>query len=179
MSDYTDSFVAYLQALAERDRGALAALRRSLSFAPGAYPPAYPSIERFAVRAGDKDSLRRALYLTAGLFALHPEHSKVRGIAEALGNSMQSRGSPSIEKRFVALLCADAESMPDHLRQAVTLLAADRIAFDYGALLADIEPWLHPRAFEARDRVRQRWARAFYRAAMIETTPAGNDAIDN
>ncbi len=68
MSDYTEAFIAHLQSLAVRDRGALAALRRSLGFAPGAYPPAYPSVERFAVQGGDKDSLRQALYLTAGLF---------------------------------------------------------------------------------------------------------------
>ena len=48
MSDYTDSFIAYLQSLTTRDRGTLAVLRRSLGFAPGAYPPAYPSVERFA-----------------------------------------------------------------------------------------------------------------------------------
>lgn len=179
MSDYTESFIAHLQSLAVRDRGALAALRRSLGFAPGAYPPAYPSVERFAVQGGDKDSLRQALYLTAGLFALHPQHAKGRGIADAFGQVMQRRASPSIEKRFIALLSAEAESLPDHLRQVVALLAADGIGLDYGALLNDIEPWLHPRAFDTRDRVRQRWARAFYRATLPETPAAEAQAIQN
>lgn len=177
MSDYTDSFIAHLQSLAARDRGALSALRRSLGFAPGTYPPAYPSVERFAVQGGDKDSLRQALYLTAGLFALHPQHAEGRSIADAFGQVMLRRASPSIEKRFIALLSADAESLPDHLRQVVTLFAADGIGVDYGALLDDLEPWLHPRAFDARDRVRQRWARAFYRATLPQ--PSAADATKN
>jgi len=172
VSDYADSFIAHLQALTVRDRGALAALRRSLGFAPGAYLPAYPSIERFVVQGGDKESLRQALYLTAGLFALHPQHAKGHGIADAFGQLMQRRGSASIEKRFIGLLCAEADTLPDHLRQVITLLAADGIGIDYVALLADIEPWLHPRAFENRDRIRQRWARAFYRATLPAAPPA-------
>lgn len=179
MSDYTESFIAHLQSLAARDRGALAALRRSLGFAPGAYPPAYPSVERFAVQGGDKDSLRQALYLTAGLFALHPQHAKGHSIADAFGQVMQRRASPSIEKRFIALLSAETESLPDHLRQVVALLAANGIGFDYGALLDDIEPWLHPRAFDARDRVRQRWARAFYRATLPQPSAADTQATQN
>jgi CRISPR system Cascade subunit CasB len=174
VSDYTDSFIAHLQSLAAHDRGSLAALRRSLGFAPGTYPPAYPSVERFAAQGGDKDSLRQALYLSAGLFALHPQHVKGRGIADAFGQVMQRRASPSIEKRFIALLSAEADSLPDHLRQVVALLAADGIGLDYGALLSDIEPWLHPRAFDTRDRVRQRWARAFYRATVPQ--PPATDA---
>lgn len=176
MSNYTDSFIVHLQTLAARDRGALAALRRSLGFAPGAYPPAYPSVERFAAQGGDKDALRQALYLTAGLFALHPKHAKGFGIGEVFGQLMQRRGSPSIEKRFIALLSAEAENLPDHLRQVVTLLAADGIGLDYAALLSDIEPWLHPRASDTRDRVRQRWARAFYRATLSETPAADTQA---
>lgn len=179
MSDYTDSFVAYLQSLTARDRGALAVLRRSLGFAPGAYPPAYPSVERFAAQGGAKDSLRQALYVTAGLFALHPQHTQGRGIADAFGQLMQRRDRPSIEKRFIALLSAEAENLPDHLRQVVALLAADGIGFDYGALLNDIEPWLHPRAFDTRDRVRQRWARAFYRATLPQTPTADAQGTQN
>lgn len=176
MSDYTDAFIAHLQSLAARDRGALAALRRSVGFAPGAYPPAYPSVERFAAQGGDKESLRQALYLTAGLFSMHPQNIKGRSIAEAFGELMQRRGSPSIEKRFIALLACEAESLPDHLRQVVALLAADGFGFDYGALLTDIEPWLHPRAFDTRNRVRQRWARAFYRATLPEVSDIDTQA---
>lgn len=165
MSDFTDSFVAHLQTLALRDRGALAALRRSLGFAPGAYPPAYPAVERFAVHGQENDPLRQALYLTAGLFALHPMHRSGRPLAAAIGQAMRQRQSDSIEKRFIALLAADAESLPNHLRQVIALLAADGAAVDYAELLDDLSRLLRRWNEEQHDRVHQRWARAFYRAA--------------
>lgn len=173
MSEYTESFVTHLQALALRDRGALAALRRSLGFAPGAYPPAYPAVERFAAQGPDSETQRQALYLCAGLFALHPLHAQGHTLAAALGRAMRQRDSDSIEKRFVALLACEPDSLPNHLRQAVSLLAADRLPVDYADLLADLGRLLQRWNEEQRDRVRQRWARAFYRA--LEPTGAGTD----
>uniref|UniRef100_UPI00235921B0 type I-E CRISPR-associated protein Cse2/CasB n=1 Tax=Pseudomonas aeruginosa TaxID=287 RepID=UPI00235921B0 len=65
---------------------------------------------------------------------------------------------------------ADAEKLPVYLRQAVSLLAADKLAFDYGALLDDLAHWLDPYLPVARgDAIRQRWARDFY-AALANTT---------
>ena len=174
MSDYTESFITHLQALAKRDRGALAALRRSLGFEPGAYPPAYPAVERFAAQGPDNESQRQALDLCAGLFALHPLHAHGRPLAAALGQAMHQRGSDSIEKRFIALLACEPDSLPQHLRQVVSLLAADHLAIDYAELQADLGRLLQRWNEEQRDRVRQRWARAFYRAAepaRAETTP--------
>lgn len=172
MSDFAESFVTHLRTLKERDRGAISCLRRSLGFAPGAYPPAYPAVERFAVQGAESDSLRQALYMTAGLFALHPAHASGQGLAGALGQAMRQRDSASIEKRFIALLAADPDSLPNHLRQAVSLLAADGAAIDYAELLDDLGRLLQRWNEEQRDRVRQRWARAFYRAAEPPTASA-------
>lgn len=171
MSTYREDFILHLQTLDQRDRGAMAALRRSLGFAPGTYPPAFPSVERFAAKADDKPSLRQALYLTAGLFALHPLQASGHSLAAVLARVMTQRGSLSIEKRFIALLAAEPEELPDHLRQAISLLAADRVGVDYAELLGDLSVWLQPRAFEERDRLRQRWARTFYRAAVADDSP--------
>ncbi|MCD6640078.1 MAG: type I-E CRISPR-associated protein Cse2/CasB [Nocardioides sp.] len=74
------------------------------------------------------------------------------------------RESESIEHRFIALLGAEPESLPTLLRQSVSLLAADGIGCDYVALLDDLARWFDPWNLEARDRLRQRWARDFYRA---------------
>lgn len=158
-------FVRHLTALAERDRGALAALRRSLSFEPGGYPPCYPIVERFVgpERHAD-DAYRKALYLVAGLFSLHPVEDANSTFASAFGRLKRERESDSIEKRFIALLASDPDSLPTHLRHAVSLLAADGIAFDYALLLSDVARWLPSHAYEARDKLRQRWARDFYRA---------------
>lgn len=170
MSEHAQSFMTYLSRLREQDRGAIAELRRSLSFAPGIYPPAYPYIERFAgTERHAADAFRLALYLTAGLFALHPETSP-RSLASSLGELMRNRNSESIEKRFIALLGADPENVPNYLRQVVSLLAADDLGLDYAALFDDLSRWLNPHAVEARDKIRQRWARDFYRAlASLET----------
>ncbi|MFO1322346.1 MAG: type I-E CRISPR-associated protein Cse2/CasB [Burkholderiales bacterium] len=164
MSEHSMDFVTHLVGLAARDRGALAALRRSLAFAPGAYPPAYPVVERFVGRnLHAHDARRLALYIVAGLFALHPRHVQEVAIGTALGTLMARRGSDSIEGRFVALLSAEPEHVHEYLRQLVSLLAAEGIAFDYAQLLDDLSGHLNRFADERRDAVRQRWARDFYR----------------
>lgn len=168
MSDIKQDFIAHLERLRERDRGAMAALRRSLSFAPGAYAPAYPHVERFAAERQAQDSWRLALYVVAGLYASHPRQAS-KPLAASLGELMRKRDSGSIEKRFIALLGADAETLPVYLRQVVSLLAADDKPLNYAALLGELATWLNPRAdAEWRDNIRQRWARDFYRA--LETT---------
>ena len=47
MNDHHHRFITYLQSLATRDRGALAALRRSLGFTPGTFAAAMPIVEPF------------------------------------------------------------------------------------------------------------------------------------
>lgn len=167
MREHSTEFVAHLVSLSGRDRGALAALRRSLAFDPGAYPPAFPIVERFAgVNASPSDARRLALYIVGGLFALHPPHVAGVAIGTALGKLMIHRGSDSIEKRFVALLSADPEHVHVYLRQLVSLLAADGIGFDYAKLLDDLSGYLNRFADDRRDAVRQRWARDFYRVTV-------------
>ncbi|SEJ14764.1 CRISPR system Cascade subunit CasB [Azotobacter beijerinckii] len=165
MSDYAQRFIAHLESLHEHDRAALAALRRSLGFAPGAYPPAYPYVEPFvAAERHAQGASRPALYVVAGLYATHPRQAG-RSLASSLGELMRRRDSAGIEQRFIALLGADAENLATYLRRVVSLLAAGDLALDYAALLEDLNRWLDPRIDpERRDLVRQRWARDFYRA---------------
>lgn len=174
MSDLAARFITHLQQLAERDRGGLAALRRSLSFAPGSDPAAYPYVERFVPDIHERDALRQAMYLTAGLYASHPRHQKNTSLASSFGLLMLERQSPSIEKRFIALLSSDADGLADLLRQAVSLLAADDRPIDYAALLDDLADWLRPWVTDKRDRLRQRWARDFYRSQSPLATPPGS-----
>jgi CRISPR system Cascade subunit CasB len=172
MSSFNEDFIKHLEGLKEHDRGAMAALRRSLGFAPGSYVPAFQSIERFSARNDDTPWRRQALYLTAGLYARHPKHAAGQSLAAVLARVMLDRKSPSIEKRFIALLATEPEELPDHLRQVVSLLAAADAPIDFGALLGDLAAWLEPRAFEKRDWLRQRWARDFYRATAPAEKPA-------
>ena len=181
MSEHSQAFIAYLMKLQERDRRPLAELRRSLSFAPGSYPPAYPYIERFVGHQDHAfDASRLALYLVAGLYASHPELSD-KSLAYALGQLLCARESESIEKRFIALLSADSENIHYYLRQIVSLLAAGGLGVNFSALLDDLKIWLNPHAASQRDRIRQRWARDFYRAlesqpkaSAPEIVPAGD-----
>lgn len=173
----TEDFIAHLEKLGEQDRGAIATLRRSLGFPPGTYPPAYPHVERFVARDSSPHEGRRlALYVVAALYARHPKAGG-QSFASAWGElARQPHRGDSIEKRFIALLGADAENLPDYLRQAVSLLAADGIGLDYAALLRDLSLWLNSRVDpEIRDRIRQRWARDFYRALL---PPAAADTQD-
>ncbi|RYU60496.1 type I-E CRISPR-associated protein Cse2/CasB [Methylolobus aquaticus] len=168
MSELAQSFIAHLAGLKEHDRGAFAHLKRSLGFEPGAYPRAYPYVERFvgADRHAD-DPWRKALYLTAGLYASHPQHVTNTSLSAAFGHLARARGSASLETRFIALLGASPDSLSSLLRQVVSLLAADGFPCDYSKLLDDLARWYE--AFDhsdeqKRDRVRQGWARDFYRA---------------
>lgn len=170
----SEQFIVWLETLAGRDRGALAVLRRSLGFAPGSHPAAFPLVERFVPDAAGPDALRPALYLTAGLYASHPQHRPGLSLARSFGLLMHERQSPSIEKRFITLLSTDAEGLPELLRQVIALLAADERGLDYAALLDDLVLWWRPWAIEPRDRMRQRWARDFYRSAPA----AGGDGTD-
>jgi CRISPR system Cascade subunit CasB len=171
MSDYAQNFIAHLERLHERDRGALAVLRRSLGFEPGAYVPAYPYVERFvAAERHAQDASRLALYLVAGLYAENPRQAD-KSLATSLGVLMFQRDSASIEQRFLALLGADAENLAFYLRQIISLLAAGDQSLDYSALLQDVSLWLNPRIDpERRDAVRQRWARDFYRALTVSSS---------
>jgi CRISPR system Cascade subunit CasB len=172
MSNHVDQFIGHLDRLHERDRGALAILRRSLGFALGAYPPAFAYVERFVgMDRKASDPFRLALYLVAGLYALHPETS-ANSLASGLAELMHRRNSASIENRFLATLGADPENLAEYLRHVVTLFAADKLGIDYAALFGDLVIWLNPCAAENRDQVRQKWARDFYGTlARYETEP--------
>lgn len=179
MSESARSFIDHLARLKESDRGALAYLKRSLGFEPGAYPPAYPYVERYV--GADKhaeDPWRKALYLTAGLFALNPKHQTGVSFATTLGKLGQQRSSASIEQRFIALLGAEPQSLPTLLRQAMSLLAADGHFCDFASLQDDLARWLNPHAHEQRDRLRQQWARDFYRTYDHGSAPADDIPTD-
>ncbi|MCK7578746.1 MAG: type I-E CRISPR-associated protein Cse2/CasB [Chromatiales bacterium] len=180
MSEQAQAFIRYLSELELHDRGALAHLRRSLGFAPGAFPRAYPYVERFVARDSHaEDPRRKALYLTAGLFALHPRHHDSESLATAFGHVARHRDQAerdplrhkigSIEQRFISLLGAEIESLPSLLRQAVSLLAADDRPCDYVRLLDDLSLWFKPFAADGRDLIRQSWARDFYRAYVPDS----------
>lgn len=167
-----EGLVAHLKKL---DNAALAELRRSLSFKPGEYPRAFPFVERFAAGSSRR---RAAHYLLAGLYALK-ERAPEKGEREqmdadatdpksiTLGGSVgrlrdrEGKRAKSTEQRFLRLLDADHEELPNPLRQMISLLKAGGQEIDWETLLNDLINWN-----SADRRVQVRWAQHFYRESL-------------
>lgn len=157
------AFLDWLESVNERDTRVRAELRRSLAFTPGAFPAAFPYVEPFL--KNDSGNWRREVhYLVAALWAMHWKKGRAEAavpIARAAAMHQLKSGSSSTERRFVALLDADAEQLPHRLRQTIALLKDETI--DLGALLDDLLRW-----HDERKRIQNAWARTFYRALHRE-----------
>jgi CRISPR system Cascade subunit CasB len=159
---YTDPFITYLEENRE-DRAMLAALRRGLGQPAGAAP----EVSRYVQRRLAQDApryLEEAYYLIAPLFGLH---SSAGGQGD-MGNHFAALCEPgedppsNVERRFVGLLAAHSDDLPDALRQAISLLKAKDIPVNWGSLLDDILDWSHPDDTR-RTNVHKRWSRNFWR----------------
>ena len=98
-------------------------------------------------------------YLAAGLWATHWWEGRTGtpiGIGEACAKYQEASGSSSTEQRFIALLDADSDQLPNRLRQMITLLKEQPIDFD--ALLNGLLYWN-----DDQKRTQNDWARDFYR----------------
>lgn len=152
---WIDHFIDHLEALRKQDnRGALAALRRGLGNPPGSVPAVYPQILPWAPRNRQAED---ACYIVGSLFALHPEPGGNGNIGTVF--AMVKERNESLEKRFVALLNCHRDDLPNHLRQAVSLLKSKDIPINWRRLLKDILSWDHEDRF-----VQQQWAREFWQS---------------
>lgn len=149
--------VAYL--LEHRDdRAILAALRRGLGMQPGEAPDMLPYVVPFVNYSGWRETVA---YLIASLFGLHPSHTPngnmgahVRQLAPS-----KSEANEAVERRFTALLRADAADLEYSLRQMISLLKANDIPVNWHQLMSDVLQWNKP---ESRRRVVRRWASSFW-----------------
>ena len=174
---HQNPLVARLVQLKERDdRAALAALRRGLGKPPGTVPEMFPYVEPF-IPAGTYPDRVEAAYLVASLFGLHPHHGppsegagtwQERGFGASLARVRHREGSneddEGVARRFGALLNANREALPTHLRHLVTLLhsRSPETPIDYDRLFDDVAHW------DAADRwVQRNWAAGFWRPARM------------
>jgi len=181
-------FISHLANLVrEKDRGALAALRRGLGRPPGSVR----AMDRYVLRylssdAGEKQE--NAYYLVAALFAYwhQGKDSLTDGAPVNLGASLwamvkkaadedtSNRSYPDkwkeaekrIEKRLVALLNCHRDDLPAHLRHTISLLKSKDIPVNWTQLLWDVQKW----HWESRD-VQRGWARKFWRGYSTGTNP--------
>ena len=142
-----------------------AVLKRSLAFNPGIYPPAFAYVEPY-LKDDDGSWKRKMYYLVGGLWAQHwrAEHIEGHSLPSACAALYAAKEkSPSIEKRFIALLDADEDQLPYRLRQMTALLKEYPIDFD--ALLHDLIYWNNHERF-----VQIRWGKTFYHTQSIPET---------
>jgi CRISPR system Cascade subunit CasB len=159
-------FVTYLEQLAAtEDRAALAALRRGLGKPPGEAAEAHRYVLPWLgteARLGEED----AYYLVAALFGWHPQSwrpaanaRRASNLGASLARLAHLTGSPSVKRRFVALLNCHRDDLAEHLRQVIGLLKTGEIPVDWARLLGDLQWWDRPER-----RVQREWARAFWGA---------------
>lgn len=168
------NFVDFLRQL---DRRAFAELRRSLGQAHSM--SAIPYVEPF-VASEESGWKRQMYYLVAGLLALverpsegpiNQEHGKHQNAEANFGVSVaelyiKRERSGSIEQRFVRLLDADKEQLPNRMRQMVTLLHSQGLSIDWARLLDDLSAWRSDTRW-----VQHQWARSFYQKVAPPLTP--------
>lgn len=163
-----EAFIDFLDGLAKSgsNSSALARLRRSLTYPPGENPEVFALVEPFVDPDWSlADSRRRARYLLAGLFAMHPKHDPLKSFAAALNRLARQHNADSegIERRFIALLGASNHALAAHLRQAMSRLEDTALGYDATQLLNDLKVWIKPTADIAKlDQLRRQWARDFY-----------------
>lgn len=144
---------ALARAVESENRAMLAQLRGSM--AEGREALAYPFVARYF----GQERREADLILVAQLFALHPSPG-AQSLARAL--RVPAESSDSVELRFRALLDADREDLPVHLRHAVSLAKAHDQAVDYQDLLDTIRWWNGPHK-------RRAWARDFWGTPASQT----------
>ncbi len=148
-------------------RAALAALRTGLGKKPGHAPRMYPIVAPFLF--SDEGPRVTAAFLTASLFASHPEHAEVGSLGSSLwratkrdANPNGKHGEAGVEARFAAALDADPEDLPRHLEGLVSLCESAGAPIDWHRLYWDVATLLGDD--DARQiRTRTRWAREFWR----------------
>jgi CRISPR system Cascade subunit CasB len=162
-------FVKLLRGFAgQKDRQALAVLRRSLSQRPGEDLAPYRYI---GALLPDHDPRSERIHcLVAGLFALAPSEDRTDSEDNAAPRQWWSLGRTlaehckqephvrnGVERRLAALLNAHTDDMAEHLRHLVTLLGPAAARINWLMLLEQLHAW------DSMDRwVQRRWAKDFW-----------------
>lgn len=174
ISGYDERLAARLAELAkDEQRAELAMLRRGLSSAGylAAAPVVAPLVPGDATR-WDEDSY----YLVGALFGLHQgsaapgANGRRQNLGDAFRQLQDAGAGAGGERRFLALLNADADELPTRLRHAISLLKAHEVLVDWAQLAADVRRWQH-----ADRRVQRAWARRFWGADTSAPGAASGD----
>ena len=153
-------FIAHLYALVQaEDRKALAHLRRGLGKKPGEAPEMFPYVVPWLPEKTHPQK-EAAYYAIASLFALHPSIAASGNMGDHMAATVEPGREDAVERRFVALLAAHPDDLPNFLRQAISYLASKEVPVNWDRLFRDLRYWGHP---DYGDAIRKRWATAFWR----------------
>ncbi len=169
-SRHDAKFISYLERLAERDhRAALSDLAAELGRPPGSTIRSLRWLSRWTSHASPAEQARR--HLVAALFAVHPQSATHGNVGHTVARVARARGlTPSLERRFVALLEADAQDVGHHLRSLVGLARAAGVPVAWAQLLADLRRWDDPLR-----RVQSEWARGLWASEALRGADEEND----
>jgi CRISPR system Cascade subunit CasB len=182
------NFITSLEKLAEdKDRGALATLRRGLGQPPGTVSDMFRYVvPRLPENAYPGSWAERTHYLIASLFALHPESivsgnlgdhfaeiSRREKKKNPTGDDKEENKDTAIERRFTAILTAHPEDLHIYLRQAISFLKSKEEGakgkVNWHQLMWDVLQLGNP---DQAPLVQKRWATAFWRFQRTdEATP--------
>lgn len=167
----------------KQDRAALAALRTGLGKRPGHAPRMYPIVAPFLF--SDEGPRVTAAFLTAALFASHPEHAEVGSLGASLWRATKrdenpngKHGEDGVEARFAAALDADPEDLPRHLESLVSLCESAGAPIDWHCFYWDVATLLGDD--DARQiTTRTRWAREFWRGPKKDSDESNEQEQDS
>lgn len=162
-----DPFVDYLHSLyRDRNLGALATLRRGLGRQVGEVPELFKYVIPH-LQNGVSSWEEQVYYLVASLFAMHPMPGGDGDLGSVLrevdlqsnrGSKAGDEGMSAVERRLLILLRSDRSTLPDHLRQAISLASSKDVPIDWNCLLWDLKRW------NRDDRlVQKKWADSFWK----------------
>ena len=142
------------------DRGAMSNLRCAL--VPARRHRAWPLLARVG---GIDDPVIEAV---AGCYAFHPEETSDGNLGDTCRRLAGTH--TSFDARFRRLLACDRNELCERIRPIVLAAKSKGIPVNFETLIADILWW--------GDRVRTRWAQAYWRGAQAEdaTVPAATEA---
>jgi CRISPR system Cascade subunit CasB len=144
--------------------GDLANLRRGLGQPPGTVAQMYRYVIPWLPKNATQTT-ENAYYLIASLFSLHTAYSETGNLGDHLAQTISQGGEDAVERRFIGLLSAHEEDLPDYLRQVISYLKSKGIPVNWDQLFTDILNWQSPNR-----RVQKSWARSFW-GTRQETNP--------
>ena len=175
-SDLTKSklkhdFIEHLESLV-KNRAALAHLRSGLRRKDSRSMEMYPVIGRFLAETNPNRSYENAVFIVAALFAYYPDAKSNTGNLGAswkeFRNKKKKRNpndeskTDSNENRFVALLNAEVDELPNYLRQIIGLLKSEDVAVNWEQLFKDVQFWEAAGDNSKYESVQRKWARSFW-----------------